>query len=35
MSGADMDETGAQEREIGDMLKEVAAGAALIPLVDP
>ena len=35
MSGSDMEETGAQRRDIGDMLTEVAAGAALIPMIDP
>jgi len=30
-----MDETGAQGRDIGDMLREVAEGAALIPMIDP
>jgi hypothetical protein len=34
VSGTDIDEVGAKPGEFGDMLREVAYGAALIPFVD-
>ena len=34
MSGTDIDEVGAKPAKIGDMLREVAAGAQLVPFMD-
>jgi hypothetical protein len=33
VSGTDIDEVGAKPAQIGDMLREVAAGAQLIPFM--
>jgi hypothetical protein len=33
VSGTDIDEVGAKPAQIGDMLREVAAGAQLVPFM--
>jgi hypothetical protein len=33
VSGSDIDEVGAKPAQIGDMLREVAAGAQLVPFM--
>jgi hypothetical protein len=35
VSGTDIDEVGAKPAEIADMLRDVAAGAQLIPFISP
>jgi len=35
VSGADIDEVGANPAQIADMLREAAAGAQVIPFISP